>query len=89
MRSSHRENVIQISVTDTGIGIKKEDMRKLFQGFSQIAREGEEEKRGGTGLGLAISKRIIKEHRGKIEIKSEHGKGSTFTVYLPIKERRG
>jgi len=81
-------NIIRVSVSDTGMGIKAKDMDKLFKNFSQIGT-GIERKTGGTGLGLAISKRIIEEHRGKITVESEFGKGSTFSFALPIKERRG
>jgi len=81
--SKKEGNTISIAVSDTGFGIKKEDMDKLFHTFSQIP-VSEEGTRGGTGLGLAISKRIVQEHRGKIDVQSEHGKGSTFKIYLPI-----
>ncbi len=85
--SKKLKNAIYVSVADTGIGIKKEDMSKLFQSFSQVATE-KEKMRGGTGLGLAISKRIIQEHGGKIQVQSEYGKGSTFSFLLPVVERR-
>ncbi|MCF6155497.1 MAG: ammonium transporter [Candidatus Brocadia sp.] len=75
---------IQIAVSDTGIGIRPEDMDKLFEAFRQIdgsyARHYE-----GTGLGLALIKRLIESHGGKIWVKSTYGKGSTFTFTLPIK----
>lgn len=80
-------NAIIVSVKDTGVGIKKENMHKLFQGFSQIAT-GKERKPGSTGLGLTISKKIIHQHKGKIWVESEYGKGSTFSFLLPIVERR-
>ncbi|MCX6355763.1 MAG: PAS domain S-box protein [Candidatus Aureabacteria bacterium] len=77
------DNIIKVSIKDTGIGIKEEDMPKLFQRFSQVKR-----KAGGSGLGLAISKEIIEAHNGKIGAKSEFGKGTTLHFILPIKERR-
>ena len=80
----HEDNVIKISVKDTGGGIKEEDMRKLFQRFAQLERRP-----GGTGLGLAISKEIVEAHGGKIWAESEYGKGSIFHFVLPIVERRG
>ncbi len=81
------DNVIEVSVSDTGPGIKKEDLPKLFNEFEQLAR-GSERKTGGSGLGLAISRKIIKKHNAKIWAESEPGKGTTFHFVLPIKERR-
>lgn len=81
--TSHGENIIRVSIADTGCGIKEDDMSKLFHRFAQLQR-----KPGGTGLGLAISKEIIDAHRGKIWAESEVGKGATFHFILPIKERR-
>lgn len=81
------DNFIQVSVKDTGQGIKEEDMPKLFKGFEQT-ETGTERRAGGTGLGLAISKGIIEIHKGKIWAESEFGKGSVFHFILPIKERR-
>ncbi|MDP3790492.1 MAG: PAS domain-containing sensor histidine kinase [Candidatus Omnitrophota bacterium] len=77
------DNSIQVSVTDTGCGIKEDDMPKLFKRFSQVER-----KVGGSGLGLAISKEIIEIHKGKIWAESEFGKGTTVHFVLPITERR-
>ena len=75
---------VQIAVSDTGIGIKSEDMDKIFEVFRQLdasyARHYE-----GTGLGLTLTKRLIELHGGKIWVISEFGKGSTFTFTLPIK----
>ncbi|MFH1201529.1 MAG: PAS domain-containing sensor histidine kinase [Candidatus Omnitrophota bacterium] len=76
-------NVIQISVKDTGPGIKEEDMPRLFQQYEQLER-----KAGGTGLGLAISLEIIKAHGGKIWAESTFGHGTTMHFLLPIEERR-
>ena len=81
------ENVVQVSISDTGCGVKEEDMPKLFCKFEQLATNGER-KTGGTGLGLAISKEIIEEHWGKIWAESEFGKGTSFRFLLPITERR-
>ena len=75
---------VEISVSDTGIGIAKEDMPKLFQKFQQFGRvNGPGEK--GTGLGLAIAKGIVDAHKGKIWVESEFGKGTTVTFALPKK----
>ena len=74
----------QISISDTGIGIKKDEIERLFWAFEQL-ESGISRKYGGTGLGLAISKRLVELHGGKIEVKSEYGEGSTFTFSLPIR----
>ncbi|HOX55079.1 MAG TPA: ATP-binding protein, partial [Candidatus Omnitrophota bacterium] len=80
-------NTVKVAVEDTGPGIKKEDMPKLFQRFQQLG-EYHERRVASSGLGLAISKEIIEMHKGKIWVESEYGKGSTFYFVLPIKERR-
>jgi signal transduction histidine kinase/CheY-like chemotaxis protein len=69
---------IQVDVTDTGIGISKDQMPRLFKLFEQAERSTSR-KFGGTGLGLAISKSIVEMMNGKIWVKSEAGKGSTFS----------
>lgn len=71
---------IDVSITDTGHGIKEEDKKSLFEPFFTTKEVGK-----GTGLGLAISYSIIQKHKGSIKVDSEPGKGSTFTVKLPIK----
>jgi signal transduction histidine kinase len=72
-------DTIKVQFTDTGKGIPPENLEKIFEdGFTTKPR-GE-----GTGLGLAICHRIIEEHRGKIEVESEVGRGTTFTITLPI-----
>ena len=71
---------IHIEFADTGHGIKEEDKKRLFEPFFTTKEVGK-----GTGLGLAISYSIIQKHEGTIKVKSEVGKGSTFTVIIPIK----
>lgn len=73
---------VLVSVTDTGIGIKKEEQEKIFEKFFQ-ADSSLTRQVGGTGLGLAISKAIIEMHGGRIWVESEIGKGSTFRFLLP------
>jgi len=74
---------VQVLIKDTGIGIKAQDMHKLFHTFSQI-RSGSERRSGETGLGLAISKKIIDSHGGAIWAESTYGQGSVFTFTLPF-----
>jgi PAS domain S-box-containing protein len=78
------ENVIRISVIDTGKGIAQEFIEKLFNPFERIGAE--RTKTEGTGLGLAISKKLIEAMAGKIVVESEVGKGSTFWIELPETE---
>lgn len=85
---SETEDTVSCQVKDTGIGIKEEDMPALFKRFSRVETHigGKEEKLvrpGGTGLGLYVSKNIIDSHNGTIDVKSEFGKGSTFTFTIP------
>jgi PAS domain S-box-containing protein len=77
-------DMAKFSVSDTGIGIKDEDMGRLFSAFEQLDA-GITQKYGGTGLGLAISKKLVQLHGGTITVESGHRKGSTFTFTLPIK----
>jgi adenylate cyclase len=72
-----------IAVSDTGIGMKPEAMKKLFSEFIQLD-EASNRKHDGTGLGLAISRRICRMFGGDISVESEFGKGSTFTIAVPI-----
>jgi len=76
---------IRVAVSDTGIGISEEQQKKLFTSFQQ-AESDTTRKYGGTGLGLAISKSIVEMMGGKIEIKSELGKGSVFTFTVQAKK---
>ncbi len=75
---------INIEVKDTGIGIPKDDLEKIFDPFHQLDQKMNRH-HGGTGLGLAISKRICEEHGGRLVVKSKEGKGSLFRVILPLK----
>ncbi len=70
-------NQLKIFIRDSGSGIKPENLSRLFEPFFTT-------KKNGTGLGLAICQRIVEEHRGKIEVQSEPGQGSTFIVSLPV-----
>ncbi|NDP42224.1 MAG: hypothetical protein GZ089_05810, partial [Aromatoleum sp.] len=72
----------EISVTDTGLGIAPEDLEAVFEEFRQVGTAAK--KVEGTGLGLAISRKFIELHGGKIWVKSQAGKGSTFAFTLPL-----
>jgi len=74
--------VLKVEISDTGIGIRKEDIGKLFKKFQRLDEE-QNRKIEGTGLGLAITYNLLQIMRGEIDVRSEYGKGSTFTVYLP------
>jgi signal transduction histidine kinase len=75
---------VEISVTDTGIGIAPEDQPRIFEEFRQVGSDYEH-KREGTGLGLTLAKKFVELHGGKIWVESEVGKGSKFTFTLPLK----
>ena len=82
VKVSADDDYVVTSVTDTGFGIPKEDIPRIFDEFFRV----EDEKRRyitGTGLGLSIVKKTIESHFGRIEVDSELGKGSTFTVFIP------
>jgi len=72
---------VEISVTDTGIGIAPEDCAAVFEEFRQVGQQSDA-KAEGTGLGLALARKFVELHRGKIEVTSELGKGSKFTFTL-------
>lgn len=81
------EQYVQIGVSDTGIGIKSEDIDKLFKPFLQLD-SSYSRRYEGTGLGLVLTKHLVELHGGKIWVESEYEKGSTFTFTLPIKPRK-
>jgi len=80
IRTKVKDNNIKINFADTGCGIPKKNMSKLFEPFFSTKEEG-------TGLGLSIVFGIIEAHKGRIEVKSEVGEGSIFTIILPIEKK--
>lgn len=77
---------VEIIVSDTGVGIPKEDIPKLFQKFSKVGRTGTQIP--GAGFGLAVVKQIVDLHEGLVKVSSELNKGSTFIIKLPKSSRR-
>ncbi|UQZ88495.1 hypothetical protein C4J81_04460 [Deltaproteobacteria bacterium Smac51] len=77
------EGFIRYTITDTGIGIKQEDQSRLFEPFKQMDTTRNREIQG-TGLGLSISRSLVELMGGRIDLKSEYGQGSVFTVILPV-----
>jgi signal transduction histidine kinase len=75
---------LKIQVIDTGPGIPEKLLPKIFQPFFTTKGTAKKGEAKGTGLGLAICKEIIEHHRGRIAVESEVGKGTTFTIYLPV-----
>ena len=73
---------VKVTVKDTGVGVPKEDLPRIFDKFYRSRTEGTREIIG-TGLGLSIAKATVEAHLGKIDVESEVGKGTTFTVLLP------
>jgi two-component system sensor histidine kinase/response regulator len=76
-----------LTIKDTGLGIPKEDLSKVFERFYRVNRPGKEIT--GTGLGLAIVRRIIDAHCGRIDVQSTVGEGTTFVIYLPVTTQKG
>src|SRR6185312_15192150 len=86
IEACNRAKMVQVSVSDTGIGIRPEDHALVFEEFRQV--EGSTNAHEGTGLGLAISKRLVEEQGGTISLESELGKGSKFTISFPVGEQK-
>jgi signal transduction histidine kinase/CheY-like chemotaxis protein len=84
--SSRLRDSVEISVADTGIGIAKHDYPRVFQEFQQLD-SGIGRQQGGTGLGLALTRRFANLHGGEVRFVSEVGKGSVFTIRLPLEAR--
>ena len=84
VKAKQTENEIQISVSDTGIGISKNMQKEIFKPFFQVDASSTR-KYGGTGIGLGLVKKYVEMHEGTIVVQSESEKGSTFTFTIPLK----
>jgi signal transduction histidine kinase len=84
IRTSCQGDSACIAVTDTGAGIPEEILGRIFDPFFTTKPQGQ-----GTGLGLSISHGIVEHHRGRIDVQSQPGQGSTFTVVLPLRRGEG
>ncbi|OLC53603.1 MAG: hypothetical protein AUH85_13875 [Chloroflexi bacterium 13_1_40CM_4_68_4] len=82
VRATRRDGEIHLSVRDTGVGIAPEDRALIFEEFQQASAGRQAE--ASTGLGLSLARKLVELHGGRIWVESEIGKGSTFTVALPI-----
>jgi signal transduction histidine kinase len=83
IKATSSNGCLKLSVIDNGIGIKKEDQERIFEPFCQLDYTPGNGK-SGTGLGLAVVKRIVAKHGGQIQVESEYGRGSCFTISLPL-----
>jgi signal transduction histidine kinase len=83
VRDNPRSQMAEVSVCDTGVGIPPEQLRLIFEPF-YTTKEPDGEGHGGSGLGLSVCRQIIEQHHGRIRVESVIGKGSKFTVKLPL-----
>jgi signal transduction histidine kinase len=77
-----RDGLVEVSVSDTGVGIAPEDQEAVFEEFRQVGTS--EKKAEGTGLGLTLCRKFIELHGGRIWVQSQVGSGSTFTFAIPV-----
>jgi signal transduction histidine kinase len=87
IKTGRKDDLVILSVTDNGVGIKFEDRDKLFKKFSRIDNELSI-KAGGSGIGLFLDKVLVELHGGHIKVISQPQEGTTFTIYLPIKHAK-
>jgi PAS domain S-box-containing protein len=83
IRARRDDDRVSIAVVDTGVGIAPDDLSRLYRSFEQLTLPSGD-RPGGTGLGLALTKRLVEMHGGTIDVESELGVGTTFTVRIPV-----
>ena len=83
VRENPQTHMAEIRICDTGVGIPPEQLRLIFEPF-YTTKEPDENGHGGSGLGLSVCRQIIEQHQGRIRVESLVGKGSKFTVKLPL-----
>jgi two-component system sensor histidine kinase SenX3 len=76
---------VEISVSDQGIGIPERDLERIFERFYRVD-PARSRATGGTGLGLAIVKHVMAAHGGRVIVRSVEGQGSTFTLWVPLRQ---
>ena len=82
-----QNETVELSVRDFGTGMEQEQLRKIFQPYFSTKEGPDESGKGGTGLGLSTCKNIVETHGGKIRVESSVGKGTCFTLILPVKTK--
>jgi len=87
VRALRANGTVEVSVTDTGVGIAPEDQEAIFEEFRQVGHAAR--KREGTGLGLALARKFVELHGGRLWVKSAVGHGSTFTFTIPTSPHAG
>jgi signal transduction histidine kinase len=83
VRENAKARTVELKVSDTGMGIPPERLRLIFEPF-YTTKEPDGDGHGGTGLGLSVCRQIVEQHQGRIRVESLVGKGSTFTLKLPL-----
>jgi signal transduction histidine kinase len=84
VRENDSAHMVEVRIADTGVGIPPEQLRMIFEPF-YTTKDPDEHGHGGSGLGLSVCRQIIEQHQGRIRVESLVGKGSRFTVKLPLK----
>jgi signal transduction histidine kinase len=83
LRENPKTHMAEIAICDTGVGIPPEQLRLIFEPF-YTTKKPDDQGHGGSGLGLSVCRQIIEQHQGRIRVESVVGKGSKFTVKLPL-----